>query len=174
VPFAHCRRSLKIVQDGRAWLMMILVLTLLLQACQRNGVTSKASDYRLNVDTEALKRSPEVLFIIPDGFSGPLRIVKDSSDGRQLTLVTNRLVIEFPENGIVAVKDFAPLEKPHVLIAQYSSGPLLKVDPEEIPSSLETNLWPIGSFHGTKYPLETFIYLVCPASELDALGRGLR
>jgi hypothetical protein len=90
-------------------------------------------------------------------------------------LQTNRVVIEFPENGTVLVKDFAALEKPHVLKARYSSGRVLKVDLDDKTAlSAEKSLWPLGSVRGTKYPLETMIFLVCPGSERDALARGLR
>jgi hypothetical protein len=112
--FSDYKRGLKILRILTEGLPTILLLTVCLQGCQRSHPGSNALDYRLNVDTEILKRSPEVVLIIPDGFSGPLRIVKDPSHGQQLPLNTNRLVIEFPENGTVTVKNFAVLEKPHV------------------------------------------------------------
>jgi hypothetical protein len=123
---------------------------------------------------EALRRSPEILLIIPNGFYGALRLVKDPRHGGQLSRESNRFVVEFPESGTVALKDFEAFEQPHVLKAQYSSGRALKVDPNDPPASIENSLWQIGTFRGTKYPLETMIYLVCPASERGAVANGLR
>lgn len=64
----------------------------------------------------------QVVLTVPDGFSGVLKIVKNSDRGVELRADNDRIEIPFGSDGVYTVKSFQFLEEPHSLHARFSSG----------------------------------------------------
>jgi len=147
--------------------LLLISSMMMVQACHR-----KEREFPANSNT--LEPGRQVVLIVPEGFSGALKVVKDPDHGRKIRVQEGRIEIPFTSDGTFTVTDFRAFEDPQILGAQYSSGRILRVEPEGDLDLGEKAVWTIGSFRGTKYPHETMIYLVCAKEEKDKLSAGLR
>lgn len=168
------RCSLRIgIKEGPWWLACVTAIFCLTGCSSRN---QQLEEYETGWNTalEQFKQSPTLEFVIPDRYSGPLKLVLDPEHGADISAASNRIEIVFPISGVLHVRDFGPLNKWHVLTARTSSGQVLDVDPDPAASSGNApSVWSVGTIEGTKYPRKTLVYLVCTPAELEPLRRSL-
>lgn len=80
----------------------------------------------LAVTWATLWESLPVHFIVPNGFRGEIRLVLDPQNGERIGLANGRFTFRIPDNGILHVASFGPLQEPHMQTASYADGsPLL-------------------------------------------------
>jgi hypothetical protein len=72
---------------------------------------------------------PEVRFIVPDGFSGPLIIVEDES-GVTVSETAGVYEVVFPESGVLRVTDDNFVRDEHHFAAFRASGETIPLYPE--------------------------------------------
>src|SRR4051812_17496848 len=79
-----------------------LVLLLALAGCNRSG--------------------KPIMIVLPDGYRGEFRIVKDSEHGRELVQHNDWWVFDIPEDGTLYVKDDWPFYRWHGFTVRYRNG----------------------------------------------------
>jgi hypothetical protein len=88
------------------------------------------------------KRGASVHIVVPDGFKGLVKIVKDQT-GMEIELEHGEYIYRIPTNGMLKVKEPRGLSQWHYTEASYSSGKPLPVRPEN--SSGDIALFGVGS-----------------------------
>ena len=73
------------------------------------------------------RESPTVVFMIPKGFTGLLMLTEDRSSGIPLRYSKEGYVVEVPDSGRMAIKDFKVFFGWHKEIAIHKNGTALKV-----------------------------------------------
>jgi hypothetical protein len=63
-----------------------------------------------------------ILIVLPDGFTGEFRIVKDSQNGREPVEENGSWVFEIPSDGTLRVKDDRPFYSFHEQVIRYKNG----------------------------------------------------
>jgi len=69
-----------------------------------------------------------VLFVLPAGFRGEFRVVKDSAQGAELVERGGEWVFEIPPSGVLRVKDDRPFYRWHVERARYPDGRAVTIE----------------------------------------------
>ena len=63
-----------------------------------------------------------LLFIVPDGFQGAIRVVPNSLDGVDPQRENGALVFEIPASGVLKIKGPSPFKVMHTAVARFKSG----------------------------------------------------
>ncbi len=80
---------------------------------------------------------PPVHFVVPNGFTGEIRLILDESGGTEIERINGKLTYQIPLNGVLHVTSFKPFEPWHVQTAAYEDG-------TPIPQEYETWAGPNG------------------------------
>jgi hypothetical protein len=69
----------------------------------------------------------DVVYVVPDGYSGILKLRSKQSNGQETEWKDNRVTYMFSSNGVVDIKGTLPTKKWHALSARFKSGTILPV-----------------------------------------------
>lgn len=80
----------------------------------------------------ATPTGPLVRIVVPDGWCGMFKLALDVGNGTQPDHVDEEYIYTVPMSGVLAVRDFKPLEQWHFTVVEYSNGTRIpdRVDPE--------------------------------------------
>jgi len=72
-------------------------------------------------------RTDKLVFIVADNYKGVLKLETKRPGAPDLTKSSGEYVIEFPESGIVSIRNQTPLQRWHTTSARYHNGKGLQV-----------------------------------------------
>lgn len=64
----------------------------------------------------------QVHFVVPVGFTGPIQLILDESDGTEIVDAQGKFTYRIPADGVLHVTTFKPLENLHQKTAAYEDG----------------------------------------------------
>ena len=99
--------------------------------------------------------SPTLIFILPDGFKGLVRISEDKNNGLDLRVKNGEYTVEIPQSGNLVVRSFKPFNHWHKEKARYKSGETIL---DQTSTSATMNLFfdlPYVESHGIYYLVGT-------------------
>jgi hypothetical protein len=74
--------------------------------------------------------SPIVL-VIPNGYRGPVKLIIDREQGKDVPLSDGRYTYQIPEGGTLVIKDDSPFRRWHSMSATYANGKTIPIDDED-------------------------------------------
>lgn len=80
---------------------------------------------------------PPVHFVVPNGFTGEIRLILNESGGTEIKRIDGRYTYRIPSSGVLHVTSFKPCEPWHVQTSAYEDG-------TPIPQEYETWSGPNG------------------------------
>lgn len=76
------------------------------------------------------RKGPPVHFVVPNGFTGEIRLILDESRGAEIKLVDGKYTYRIPRSGVLQVTSHKPFERWHERTAAYEDGTPLPQDHE--------------------------------------------
>ena len=109
-------------------------------------------------------------FVLPDGFSGIIKIVKDSKDGMDIQEQTNIFTYAIPASGQIYVTSLEPFSMWHKETANFQDGEVLKTDTDDnLPDDALALRFMLT---GTTNTVTTERYFVGTEKELEKTGQS--
>lgn len=96
-------------------------------------------------------KTPQVVFVFPDGFRGTARIRSKQANGASYVQTEHSTTLEFPASGVLDLRDELPTLAWHQISAKYKSGkPIPIVEAQSKISDLDVALRPAGLFENVE------------------------
>jgi hypothetical protein len=63
-----------------------------------------------------------VEIVLPDGYTGPVYLIEDETNGEDIPMMGGKYVVLVPTSGRMRVKSFAPFQRWHEETVRYARG----------------------------------------------------
>ncbi len=107
-----------------------------------------------------------VHFVLPNGFHGKFRLVRDAANGLDVPARDGRYTYAIPPSGLLTIRELRPLESWHEETAAYADGS--PIWPQAIPSGFVLYCLGSGAHSGQQGSEQYIDYLVGTAADLQA------